>query len=210
MNMNRLLLILLFVLPVSVCVAAPEIPRAYRIIADQYGIPPLVFFSIAIQESGTSKNGRHLPWPWTLNLDEKPLYFATREDAEHALLTALDAAKKHGRVARVAVGLGQIYMPAHLAQFESPLQALDPTYNLHYAAQLLLTHYASTWREGNPDWWVAVGRYHSPYSEGPARRYRQLVFKRCQKISDRCMAFGNPEHGASSPPTKGSRWVGAR
>lgn len=183
---------------------AVEIPRAYRIIADQYNIPAEVFFSIAMQESGKSKSGKHLPWPWTLNLDEKPFYFSTREDAERALLRALDAAKADGKIARVAVGLGQIYMPAHIHHFRSPLQALDPTNNLHYAAQLLATHYLSTVRDRNPNWWVAVGKYHSPYAEKPAKAYRLRVYRRCLKISDRCAVFGDPKH--SVPP----RLLGAR
>lgn len=187
-----------------VALSAVEIPRAYRIIADQYGIPAVVFFSVAIQESGKTYSGKFLPWPWTLNVDEKPYFFPTREDAERALLKALDSAQAEGKIARVAVGLGQIYMPAHIKQFASPLQALDPTLNLHYAAQLLLTHYASTWRAGHPNWWVAVGKYHSPYSEGPARAYRLRVYRRCLMISNRCDAFGDPNHWLPS------RLIGAR
>lgn len=171
-----------------------EIPRAYRVIADHYGIPAIVFFSIVMQESGKAAKGKFLPWPWTLNIDEKPYYYATREEAELALLNTLDKAKAHGEVGKVAVGLGQIYMPAHISNFKSPLQALDPTFNLNYAAQLLLSHYLETVQDGNPNWWIAVGRYHSPYRESPARAYRQLIFKRCQKISDRCSAFGKPDY----------------
>jgi hypothetical protein len=183
---------------------AVEIPRAYRIIADQYSIPAVVFFSIAMQESGKTKQGKYLPWPWTLNIDEQPYYYATREAAEVALLQALDAARANGKIGKVAVGLGQIYMPAHIHNFQSPLQALDPTHNLHYAAQLLATHYLSTVRAGNPDWWIAVGKYHSPHREAPAKAYRSMVYRRCLKISNRCNAFGNPEH-TGQPQLLGAR-----
>lgn len=184
--------------------AAIEIPRAYRIIADQYNIPAVVFFSIAMQESGKTKQGKYLPWPWTLNIDEQPYYYATREAAEVALLQALDAARANGKIGKVAVGLGQIYMPAHIHNFTSPLQALDPTNNLHYAAQLLATHYLSTVRDRNPNWWVAVGKYHSPFAEKPAKAYRLMVYRRCLKISDRCSAFGDPHH-ADKPQLLGVR-----
>lgn len=167
-----------------------EIPRAYRIIADHYGVPSDVFFSIALQESGKSGRDKFLPWPWTLNIDNKGYYFDTREEAEIALLSAMDTAKQHGKVGRVAVGLGQIYMPSHLNQFVSPIQALDPTRNLNYAARLLAQHYRATQVEGSPDWWVAVGRYHSPGNARLANAYRQLVFKKCLKISARCHAYG--------------------
>lgn len=167
-----------------------EIPRAYRIVADQYGVPAEVFFAIALQESGKSGEDKFLPWPWTLNINNKGYYFDTREEAEMALIAAMENAKRQGKVGRVAVGLGQIYMPSHVTQFVSPIQALDPTRNLHYAARLLAEHYQATRQEGSPDWWVAVGRYHTPSNTKLATAYRQLVFKKCLKISTRCHAYG--------------------
>lgn len=172
-----------------------EIPRAYRIIADQYGVPVEVFFSIALQESGKSGQDKFLPWPWTLNIDEKGYYFDTREEAEMALLTAMEHAQRKGRVGRVAVGIGQIYMPSHISQFVSPLQALDPTENLNYAAKLLAEHYIKTLSEGSPDWWVAVGRYHSPSNKKLANAYQQLVLKKCLRISSRCHSYGRASVG---------------
>lgn len=173
------------------CNAHANIPKAYQLIADQYGLPPEVFFSIAMQESGKRNGNRFLPWPWTLNIDEKPYYFDTREQAEMALLNAMLKAKREGKIGRVAVGIGQIYMPSHFAQFESPLQALDPTINLNYAAKLLTTHYLWTIQQGKPDWWVAVGRYHSPTNTTLASNYRRQVYNRCQRFSDKCSDFGS-------------------
>jgi hypothetical protein len=167
-----------------------EIPRAYYLIADQYGVPAEVFFSIALQESGKSGQNKFLPWPWTLNINNKGYYFDTREEAEMALLAVMNNAKKVGKVGRVAVGLGQIYMPSHVKQFASPIDALDPTVNLHYAARLLAEHYEATKKNGAPDWWIAVGRYHSPSNANLASTYRQLVFKKCLRISTQCHAFG--------------------
>lgn len=173
-----------------------EIPRAYDLIANRYGLPPEVFFSIAMVESGKLETGkvrdrRFLPWPWTLNIDEKPYYFDTREEAEVALMKALIRAEKEGRVGKVAVGLGQIYMPSHINQFASPLQALDPTVNLNYAAKLLVEHYIWTIKQGKPDWWVAVGRYHSPGNENAAKQYREMVYSRCTRFSNRCSYLGD-------------------
>lgn len=171
-----------------------EIPRAYRIIADHYGMPADVFFSVTLQESSKAGNGKVLPWPWTLNIDEKPFYFDTREEAETALIDAMTRAAREGRIGKVAVGLGQIYMPAHADNFKSPLQALDPTINLNYAARLLVKHYVWTVEQGNPDWWIAVGKYYSP-GNGPkgkaqAKSYRQSVFNRCLRFSERCYDYG--------------------
>ena len=180
----------LFVMLILSVGVSADVPRAYRIIADQYGIPVDVFFSIALQESGKSGRDKYLPWPWTLNIDNKGHYFDSREEAEIALLNAMEGAKQQGKVAKVAVGIGQIYMPSHVTQFTSPIQALDPTLNLNYAAKLLVEHYKATVKMGYPDWWVAVGRYHTPSNAGLASTYRQLVFKKCMKISTRCHTHG--------------------
>ena len=184
-----------FILLMAAQSAMAEIPRAYRIIADQYGIPADVFFAIALQESGKSGQDKFLPWPWTLNIDKKGHYFETREEAEIALLTAMDKAAREGKVGRVAVGIGQIYMPSHAHRFDSVIEALDPTINLNYAAQLLVEHFVNTWREGSPDWWQAVGRYHSPSNHALAKEYRELVYRKCQKISVRCNEYGRSALG---------------
>lgn len=170
--------------------AFAEIPRAYRMISAHYGIPADVFFSIALQESGKSGKGKFLPWPWTLNIDNRAHYFDDRASAEHALAQAMLDASREGRIGRVAVGLGQIYMPSHVTQFETPLDALDPTINLHYAAKLLVTEFLWTVRQGNPDWWVAAGRYHTPSRPSLAAEYRARVIARCHLISDRCGEYG--------------------
>jgi hypothetical protein len=186
----KILLGLVLLYCTTLSYAQTEIPRAYRIMADAYGIPSVVFFSLTLLESGQSKEGRYLPWPWTLNIDEKGYYFATREAAEITLLRVMAREEAKGNIAKVAVGLGQIYMPAHHDQFSSPLQALDPTINLKYAATLLSGYYRETVAAGKPDWWVAVGRYHSPYNHAQAVRYSGWVYSRCIKVSNQCDRFG--------------------
>lgn len=167
-------------------VSATEIPPAYERIAKRYAIPPALFFSVALQESGRSVRGRFLPWPWTLNIDNKPYYFASREEAEEALASAMSQARSEGRLGRVAVGLGQIYMPSHRKSFANDVQALDPTINLNYAAMLLASEYLWTAKKGTPDWVVAVGRYHSPGNQAAALTYRTQVMERCRRIDATC------------------------
>ncbi|HEX7763514.1 MAG TPA: hypothetical protein VF433_07870, partial [Cellvibrio sp.] len=50
-------------------------------------------------------------------------------------------------------------------------------------------------REGSPDWWQAVGRYHSPGNHALAKEYRELVYRKCQKISVRCNEYGRSALG---------------
>lgn len=163
-----------------------DIPRAYSVISHRYGVPAEVFFSVALQESGYTKDGKYLPWPWTLNIDNKGYFFEDRESAEKALIDAMSGIEK----SKVAVGIGQIYMPSHEQHFASPLIALDPTINLNYAARLIALEYVWTVKQGKPDWWVAVGRYHTPSNNVMATTYREQVYRRCAKVSDRCSLFG--------------------
>lgn len=182
--------VLVFLILVSSVTVSAEIPRAYRIISSHYGIPEEVFFSIVLQESGLSAQGKFLPWPWTLNIDNRAHFFDDRESAELALIHAMQKAGEVGRVGRVAVGIGQIYMPSHVSQFSTPVEALDPTTNLHYAAKLLATEFVWTVRKGQPDWWIAAGRYHTPSNGELASEYRARVIARCRRISDRCGEYG--------------------
>ncbi len=173
--------------------SVPEIPRAYRVVAERFGVPVDVFFAINLQESAWAPKGsgkHYLPWPWTLNIDNQAFYYKTRYEAEKALITAVYDAKAVGKTAKVAIGLGQIYLPSHAHKFVSPLLVLDPTVNLHYAGQLLAEQYVWTVRQGKPDWWVAVGRYHSPSNSVLADEYRQRVFQRCVKFSGQCASYG--------------------
>lgn len=185
--MRSLIVIGLLIVSAS---AFAEIPRAYRMISAHYGIPADVFFSIALQESGKSRQGKFLPWPWTLNINHRAHYFDDRQSAEQALVRAMNDAEAEGRIGRVAVGLGQIYMPSHITQFEAPVDALDPTVNLHYAANILVAEFLWTVRQGHPDWWIAAGRYHTPSKPSLAAEYRARVIARCHKISDRCGEYG--------------------
>ena len=166
-----------------------EMPKAYAKIADAYGIPADIFFAIALQESGKKSNNKYLPWPWALNVDGNAMYFNTRQEAEHALLTALRESKIK-RLQNIDVGIVQINMAAHAHNFESPMQALDPTLNLNYGAQYLATQYVATIAAGRADWWEAVGRYHNPSNKLLAEKYRAQVYRKCLRFSDRCSEYG--------------------
>jgi soluble lytic murein transglycosylase-like protein len=74
--------------------------------------------------------------------------------------------------------------------FADKTELLDPAVNLNYAAQLLADEFKWTLNQGKPNWWVAVGRYHTPSNSGLAKNYREDVFNRCKKISDFCTRYG--------------------
>jgi soluble lytic murein transglycosylase-like protein len=92
--------------------------------------------------------------------------------------------------ARIAVGLGQIYLPSHGKFFEDKTQLLEPGINLNYAARILASEFQWTLKQAKPNWWLAVGRYHTPSNPLLAKAYREGVFKRCQKMSQTCTHYG--------------------
>lgn len=167
-------------------IARAEIPPAYHRIANQYQIPVDVFFSVMLQESGKTISSAYVPWPWVLNVEEKPYFYESRESAEIALKQFLAVNDK----ARIAVGIGQIYLPSHGHLFEDKTVLLSPATNLHYAAKVLTENFAWTVKNDRPNWWVAVGRYHTPSRPDLAKAYRESVFKKCQKISVQCTQYG--------------------
>ena len=188
-NFRRLMSLLL----VATGGALAEIPSAYHKIANDYQIPVDILFAVMLQESGKSihienaaSTRKYLPWPWVLNVELKPYFFDSRDKAEIALkqFLALNAN------ARIAVGLGQIYLPSHGHLFNDKTVLLDPAMNLNYAAKLLVTEFQWTIQQEKPNWWIAVGRYHTPSNPELAKTYRDDVFRRCQKFSKTCSNYG--------------------
>lgn len=162
-----------------------EIPKAYGVVAEKYGVPVEVFYSLILQESGESRDGTYHPWPWTLNVAHKAYRYDNQEDAKDALRGFMTYEN------RIAVGLGQIYLPAHHSQFNDPTVLLNPRTNLEYAAGLLANEFKVTVKNGEPNWWVAAGRYHHPSKEEYAAPYRALVFMKCRDISSQCSMYGD-------------------
>ncbi|HFH3285708.1 lytic transglycosylase [Pseudomonas aeruginosa] len=149
-------------------------PPVYQLAAHHAGIPSVVLFAIAQQESGLPIRGRLLPWPWTLNIAGQGQRFATRQAACLALLQAL--AEHDAR--RIDSGLGQINLGYHGQRFSSPCASLDPYRNLAVTAELLREQHNAT-----GDWVLAAGRYHRPAGGAPAARYRVRFAQHLQRIA---------------------------
>jgi Transglycosylase SLT domain len=168
-----------------------EMPAAYQKIAQDFGIPPEVLFAVMLTESSKQialANGQKklVPWPWTLNVELKSYYFKTQDEAKVALRQFVSTNNK-----RIAVGLGQIYLPSHGHLFPDVTELLEPGLNLHYAAQLLVNNFKWTVDQGKPNWWVAVGRYHTPSRLDLAMPYREGVYRRCERLSPICARYGS-------------------
>ena len=66
-------------------------PPAYQLAAQRAGIPSTVLYAVALQESGIRRNGRIVPWPWSLNVAGQSRRYATRADACAGLQQAMRA-----------------------------------------------------------------------------------------------------------------------
>lgn len=156
---------LIIILSLTASELNAQAPIFYEIVANESGVPSDLFYSIAIQESGKGFKGDRIPWPWTLNVCGEGIYLDSKEEAIYFLGLAIDAG------CSVDVGLFQVHWQTHYEKFESYAQALEPMVNMRAAAQILLNQY-----KRKNDWYIATGRYHSPYNEKLAETYRKKVF----------------------------------
>ena len=98
----------------AVAALAQEVPPpAYQLAAQRAGIPSTVLYAVALQESGIRRNGRLVPWPWSLNVAGQSRRFATCADACAGLQQAMRATPH----TRIDAGLGQINLGYHKHRF---------------------------------------------------------------------------------------------
>lgn len=148
-------------------------PPAYQLAAHDAGVPSVVLFAVALQESGTRLQGRLIPWPWTLNIAGNAYRYRTRAAACRALRVALPVVG----ATHVDVGLAQINLGYQHQRFTDPCDALDPYRNLDAAAVILREQHGA-----GEDWLIAVGRYHRPAGGAIAARYQRQVAARLERV----------------------------
>jgi hypothetical protein len=153
--------------------------------ANKHRVPAEVFYSLLMLESGMRVDGKTIPWHWTLNVNHKPYRYKSYDETKAALLEFLKNPKN-----TIAVGAGQIYIPAHGHVFDDVTDLVDPAVNLNYSAKLLSDEFNYLKRQGKANWWTAAGRYHAPNNRHHARVYRSIVFMKCRKISAQCTMYG--------------------
>lgn len=130
------------------------------------GVPISVLKAISLNETGRKRGGAFRPWPWTVNMEGKGLWF----DSAEAALTFAET--EHRRGARsFDVGCFQINFKWHGEAFASIEEMFDPLENALYAARFLGQLHAET-----GSWSAAAGAYHSRNPEF-AQRY-QARFER--------------------------------
>ena len=158
-------------------IANAEVPAGYHLVASHYDIPAEVLYAVGLAESArrVDSTGTVRPWPWTLNVQGKGFFYASRAQVQQALESFLDVGFES-----IDIGLMQVNWRYHRSYLESPQLALDPYHNLRVAAKILRECHQS-----RRDWWEAVGCYHAPNSPHRADRYRARVFKHWQRVTRR-------------------------
>lgn len=131
------------------------------------GIPAGLLAAVARAESGGSRYAdAGQPWPWTLNVGGRGMFFASKAEA----LTAIETARREQPGTNIDVGCMQISLRHHGDAFDSLEDALDPVLNVRYAASFL-----ASLQEKSGSWSDAAGRYHSGTPD-LAAAYRERVF----------------------------------
>lgn len=157
------------------------VPDGYIQIAKEKNIPSSILYSIAMQESNakTSKN-RYMPWPWTANIYGVGYRFNSRED-----LYEFCKRKIAKGITVVDIGAGQVDWKYHKNRFNNDLwSATDPAVNLRVSATILHDLYEEEKeiKGKNANWWIVVGKYHSPANGWRAQNYRQSVYNKWRKL----------------------------
>ncbi len=120
----------------------------------EYGINFDLLQTISAVESGRWDNlqNRYVAWPWTVNVQGKGYYYASKEEA----VKAVKKFQSQG-VESIDVGCMQINLKYHGDAFSSVDEAIEPSNNVKYSAKFLRSLYN---QHGN-NWKKAAKRYHS-------------------------------------------------
>lgn len=124
---------------------------AAEIAAQKTGVPIGVLQAVTRVETGRQRSGTLTPWPWTVNMEGKGVWFDSEDEARTFVY------KNYKRGARsFDIGCFQINYKWHGQEFASIEDMFDPTINALYAARFLLTLFNE-----KGSWDKAAGAFHS-------------------------------------------------
>jgi hypothetical protein len=129
--------------------------------AAESGVPLEVLRAITRTETGRRLHGATRPWPWTVNMEGRGVWFASRTEA-----VAYAEAERARGARSFDMGCFQINYRWHGQHFASLDAMMDPLQSARYAARYLAALFAE-----RGDWLSAAGRYHSATSAF-AERYK--------------------------------------
>ena len=164
-----------------------------QLAAQKTGVPLSVLQAITRTETGHKKGGRFTPWPWTVNMEGKGVWFDSLDEARAYVF------RHFKRGARsFDIGCFQINYKWHHKAFSSIDEMFDPEANALYAARFLKGLYAE---QGS--WPDAAGAYHSRTPKY-ANRYKAIFEKHRRKVpgGDTVLAATDPAPPPAPAPVR--------
>jgi len=149
-----------------------DVPAGYSKVAREYSIPEILLYSVALQESEKPGTGR--PWPWTINVGGKGIYFDSRTE----LFKYAEKLIERG-ITNFDIGLMQVNWRWNGQHFRSLWAATEPYTNLRTGAMIIRKYY----RESR-SYEVAIGKYHAPSNPENAKKYKELVRNKLALLVD--------------------------
>lgn len=154
------------------------LPPGYVLVGRRMGVPPLLLYGVALQESKMRFGHQALPYPWTLCVRGAPHRFANQA----ATVAHLKRSVAQG-VTNVDCGAMQVNWHWHNHRLGDFAKALDPYFNLQVGATILRERHAAN--GGN--WFRAIGEYHTgPIATAEqyrrAQRYANSVLQRLARV----------------------------
>ena len=157
-----------------------HLPKAER----YHNIPTHWLAAIATTESGRyhKRLGMMLPWPWTINVEGKGYYFDTKGEA----INKIEEYRAKG-VTSIDVGCMQVNMRYHGHAFANVHQAIEPRYNVAYAARFLRSNF-----DDLRSWKKATAAYHSK-TPSRGKKYFSTVYGKWEKVLAKLGAASDSE-----------------
>lgn len=163
-------------------------------VARESGVPIEVLQAITRTETGRRRDGRVEPWPWTVNMEGRGVWFDTPDEARGYVY------QHYQRGARsFDVGCFQINFRWHGQHFASIEEMFDPLANGRYAARFLSELHAEL-----GDWSKAAGAYHSRMPVH-ANRYRAIFDRHLAAVQGRPPEVARLSGPAAIPDTPAPR-----
>lgn len=139
----------------------------------RYQIPADTLHSISLNETGKIHSVKkiRMVWPWTVNVEGKGYFFDSKLEAvnfiREKIIIGIDS---------IDVGCMQINLKHHRTAFRSIEEALEPKFNIEYAARFLREKY-----DNSLDWHKAIAHYHSS-THNLGEKYKNNVINTANNI----------------------------
>ncbi|SEQ01225.1 transglycosylase SLT domain-containing protein [Thalassovita taeanensis] len=159
---------------------------AARLAAKETGVPLSILRAITRTETGRRQNGAVSPWPWTVNMEGKGVWFDSEDEA---LSYVFQHFKRGAR--SFDVGCFQINYKWHGHAFNSIDEMFAPEMNAQYAARFLARLFQET-----GDWDAAAGAFHSRTPE-----YAQKYLARYNTIKSSLISTSDDADAPERGPT---------